>query len=123
MLEAATRTNFLDVKLILYDLNNDYLNCLKLFMQNKDEKKRPKLSVKTKKGEIDGFEWIRNRYESLDQKAHEDSTALQQLQTFQREIFSQAFYLVKANTIKTIQLCEAIFKSAHLEVIEKMQDE
>ena len=79
MLEAATCTNFLDVKLILYDLNNDYLNCLKLFMQNKDEKKKPKLSVKTKKGEIDGFEWIRNRYESLDHKAHEDSAALQPL--------------------------------------------
>jgi len=33
-LEAVNHTNYLDVKLILYDLNNDYLNCLRLFMQS-----------------------------------------------------------------------------------------
>ena len=73
MLEAVNHTNYLDVKLILYDLNNDYLNCLRLFMQSRDDKQRPKLSVKTNKGEIDGFEWIQNRFESLDSRAHEDS--------------------------------------------------
>lgn len=123
MLLAVKQTDFLDVKLILYDMNNDYLNCLKLFMQNKDGSQKPKLTVKTNKGEIDGFEWIENRYTSLDMRAQKDSVASQQLENFKREIFSQAFYLVKVNTIKTIKLCEAIFKSAHLEVIEKMQGE
>jgi len=28
---------------------------------------------------------------------------------------------VKFNTAKTIKLCDAIFKSAHLEVLEKLQ--
>lgn len=32
-------------------------------------------------------------------------------------------FLVKFNTVKTIQLCDAIFKSAHLEVLEKLQSD
>jgi hypothetical protein len=71
MLEAVERTDFSDVKLILYDLNNDYSKCMRLFMSN--ERQKPTLSVKTNKGEIDGFEWIQNRYLGLDARAHEDS--------------------------------------------------
>lgn len=71
MLEAVEKTEFSDVKLILYDLNNDYSNCMKLFMNS--ERQRPTLSVKTNKGEIDGFEWIQNRYMGLDARAHDDS--------------------------------------------------
>ncbi len=31
--------------------------------------------------------------------------------------------MVKYNTVKTIKLCDAIFKSAHLEILEKMKGE
>lgn len=65
----------MDLKLVLYDLNHEYLKCLRLFMQNKDEKQRPKLSIKTNKGEIDGFEWLLERYTSLDERAQKDSVA------------------------------------------------
>jgi hypothetical protein len=44
---------------VLYDINHDYLKCLKLFMKNKDDTNNPtKLSVVTNMGEIDGFKWI-----------------------------------------------------------------
>jgi len=59
MLQAAEKTNFVNVKLVLYDINHDYLKCLKLFMKNKDDANNPtKLAVVTNMGEIDGFMWI-----------------------------------------------------------------
>ncbi len=34
LIKAAERTSFENVKLLLYETNQDYLQCLKLFMRN-----------------------------------------------------------------------------------------
>lgn len=41
MLKACETTNFQNVKLVLYELNDDYLKCLQLFIecQNDDKMK------------------------------------------------------------------------------------
>jgi len=51
---------------MLYDLNNDFSNCLKLLMSGRDTDRRLKFSLKSNGGEIDGFEWLKNRHENLD---------------------------------------------------------
>lgn len=66
MIEVVSHTNYSEVKLMLYDLNNDFSNCLKLLMSGRDTNRRLKFSLKSNGGEIDGFEWLKNRHENLD---------------------------------------------------------
>lgn len=66
MIEVVSHTNYSEVKLMLYDLNNDFSNCLKLLMSGRDANRRLKFSLKSSEKEIDGFEWLKNRHENLD---------------------------------------------------------
>ena len=95
-------------------------------MKNKDDSNnQTKLSVVTNMGEIDGFKWIQQKYEKLEERVNEskDKASVLQLENFEKEVLNQALFLVKFNTFKTIQLCDAIFKSAHLDILEKLQGE
>lgn len=57
------------MKLVLYELNDDYLKCLQLFIdcQNDDKMKEAVTWV----GRINGFSWIKDKFEKLERLAIE----------------------------------------------------
>lgn len=125
LLEAAERTTFDNVKLVLYESNHDYLKCLKLFMKNRADSEKPKLNALSTNGITDGFGWVEEKHKKLEEKVKDlkDKASQVQLKNFENEVLSQVLFLARFSTAKTIKLCDAIFKSNHLEVLEKLQGE
>jgi hypothetical protein len=91
-------------------------------MRNQADKSKPRLTALASNGVTDGFGWVEDKHRRLEERLKElkDKASEVQLQNFENEVLSQAIFLVKFNTAKTIKLCDAIFKSAHLEVLEKL---
>lgn len=88
------KDGFLSVRLLLYELDEDYLKCLKLFMRKNDTDSSIKSLVKSQ-GFADGFTWIREKHVHLDSlTARDNKTAKKQLEHFEKEVLNYGMFLL-----------------------------
>ncbi len=94
-------------------------------MKNRADSEKPKLNALSTNGITDGFGWVEEKHKKLEEKVKDlkDKASQVQLKNFENEVLSQVLFLARFSTAKTIKLCDAIFKSNHLEVLEKLQGE
>ena len=114
------KDGFLSVRLLLYELDEDYLKCLKLFMRKNDTDSSIKSLVKSQ-GFADGFTWIREKHVHLDSlTARDNKTAKKQLEHFEKEVLNYGMFLLAQDVVKTIELFEATIKTGHMDLLEKL---
>lgn len=61
--------SFRNVRLVLYELNNDYLKCLQLFLETNE--KTFKGHAISLRGRLDAFLWLQEKHALLEQLASE----------------------------------------------------
>ena len=114
---GAEETTFERLQLFLYDLNRDYVKCLKLLIASVNLQNAE--SVKIEKG----FAWITEKHKCLKSRIadqSEESKDSYELKCFEREVLNKAETLVNLDPAKTVQMCEVIFESKHLDMINRL---
>lgn len=103
---AAEETTFERLQLFLYDLNHDYLKCLKLLIAS--------VNLQTESSKVEkGFNWITEKHRCLKsrvQDQNEESKDSYELKCFEREVLNQAETLVTLDPGKAVQMCEVMFE-------------
>jgi len=114
---GAEETTFERLQLFLYDLNRDYVKCLKLLIASVNLQNAE--SVKIEKG----LAWITEKHKCLKSRIadqSEESKDSYELKCFEREVLNKAETLVTLDPAKTVQMCEVIFESKHLDMINRL---
>lgn len=124
LVPAVERTQFDSLKLMLYDLSQDYLKCLKLLLAKKEKSEDNQLddhSVLSGKLQ-DGYAWIIEKHEFLRNKVKDPTDKgtreWYNFDKFEKEVKNQIETLVKLDAQKTVGMVEVIFEKKHLDLIK-----
>jgi hypothetical protein len=95
LLKCAKQSTFAQIKLQLYEMDHDYLKCLRVIMRRQHFES--------------ALEWISERLQTLSHKAasnSKDSKLLKSRDSFEKEVLSWGLYLFKHDADGTVKMFE-----------------
>lgn len=119
LVEATEETQFYSLKLNLYEKQEDYVKCLKLLINRKQDVATELTNVKME----DGFAWIMEKHIMLQRRLKqrtEESDNQHTFTLFEREILNCINALVSLDVHKTVGICDGLFNSEHDRFIDKL---